>query len=388
MEVTRTIHPVGQGAFYSEHFKLKDGKVYNVVYDCGTKDDWHETLETKVEIYIGNVNDEDGIDALFISHFDEDHVNGIIDLANECHIKKVILPVFRKEKWLSIVEYGIIYYYNYQRILYLLREKGIKLVFVNPNGENDRELDNFYSLDRLPNRINSGTKICIWLDGMQWLYIPIYFDALLRIKDKLKTEIERIPLLDRHLKVENLKDPQMLDQHILHKVNDAYTRVVGDNNRPSMPCYSGPADDNYNVSMFINQFVPHFKLSASDKHKSYYQIEKKQGVFKAACLYTGDTTLKMNQCREIRKYMDDRFINQIDTLQVPHHGSKYNITVSSVEKYLEMNFYDLLCFTSFGYGNTYKHPSTSCVKSITDALGIFIGVNECPNSALKELFEF
>ena len=120
----------------------------------------------------------------------------------------------------------------------------------------------------------------------------------------------------------------------------------------------------------------------------YYQIEKKQGVFKAACLYTGDTTLKMNQCREIRKYMDDRFINQIDTLQVPHHGSKYNITVSSVEKYLEMNFYDLLCFTSFGYGNTYKHPSTSCVKSITDAFGIFIGVNECPNSALKELFEF
>ena len=35
MEMIRTIHPIGQGAFYSEQFKEKDKKIANIVYDCG-----------------------------------------------------------------------------------------------------------------------------------------------------------------------------------------------------------------------------------------------------------------------------------------------------------------------------------------------------------------
>ena len=33
MEVTRIIHPIGQGAFYTESIKTNDN-LYNVVYDC------------------------------------------------------------------------------------------------------------------------------------------------------------------------------------------------------------------------------------------------------------------------------------------------------------------------------------------------------------------
>lgn len=65
----------------------------------------------------------------------------------------------------------------------------------------------------------------------------------------------------------------------------------------------------------------------------------------------------------------------------------YNMSVSSIEKYLGLSFEELLCFASFGYGNRYKHPSTSCVKSITDGLGEFFGVTECSNSILIEEFE-
>ena len=35
MEVTRIIHPIGQGAFYTESIKTNDN-LYNVVYDCGS----------------------------------------------------------------------------------------------------------------------------------------------------------------------------------------------------------------------------------------------------------------------------------------------------------------------------------------------------------------
>jgi len=34
MELTRTIHPIGQGGFYTETLKDGDDEI-NVVYDCG-----------------------------------------------------------------------------------------------------------------------------------------------------------------------------------------------------------------------------------------------------------------------------------------------------------------------------------------------------------------
>ena len=37
--MTRTFHPVGQGAFYSEVFSLEGGEEFTVVYDCGTESD-------------------------------------------------------------------------------------------------------------------------------------------------------------------------------------------------------------------------------------------------------------------------------------------------------------------------------------------------------------
>ena len=46
MKVTRTFHPVGQGAFYSERFYMEDqqGTVHNIVYINGdvklTQEEW------------------------------------------------------------------------------------------------------------------------------------------------------------------------------------------------------------------------------------------------------------------------------------------------------------------------------------------------------------
>ena len=34
--VTRYIHPIGQGAFYSERFEVDNNVIANIVYDCGT----------------------------------------------------------------------------------------------------------------------------------------------------------------------------------------------------------------------------------------------------------------------------------------------------------------------------------------------------------------
>lgn len=70
MIVSRIIHPVGQGAFYTERIST-NGKTYNVVYDCGSGCRKNPTSVLKREI-ASYYTKEDTIDILFISHFDND----------------------------------------------------------------------------------------------------------------------------------------------------------------------------------------------------------------------------------------------------------------------------------------------------------------------------
>ena len=75
IEFERMFHPVGHGAFFTEKFKYKDGKVFNVVYDCGCKNKSEKIiLKKEVDSFFKR---GDSINVLFISHFDRDHVNGM-----------------------------------------------------------------------------------------------------------------------------------------------------------------------------------------------------------------------------------------------------------------------------------------------------------------------
>ena len=85
MKMIRTFQPVGQGAFYSEEFFDSEGNcVFCVVYDCGSlkfcglqrNSDGtpleREDIEGRVKRAFPNGH---GIDILFVSHLDDDHVN-------------------------------------------------------------------------------------------------------------------------------------------------------------------------------------------------------------------------------------------------------------------------------------------------------------------------
>ena len=81
MKVTRTFHPVGQGAFYSERFFMEDqqGTVHNIVYDCGVK--WGYVGKVK-HVVTQAFTQTDTIDYLFISHLDYDHISLVKTLIN------------------------------------------------------------------------------------------------------------------------------------------------------------------------------------------------------------------------------------------------------------------------------------------------------------------
>ena len=99
MNVTRTLHPIGQGAFYTEKFEY-DGQQCNVVFDCGGTEKF---IEKEVKGYCDslpcdNESLKPTIDAVFISHFHEDHVNGLETLLNKAEVKCIFLPLLNDDE--------------------------------------------------------------------------------------------------------------------------------------------------------------------------------------------------------------------------------------------------------------------------------------------------
>lgn len=105
----RMFLPIGQGAFYCERFYLAwSYKPITMVYDCGAVHlagkVWSKALQTNFSALMARHFPEGlkTIHALFISHFDSDHINGLELLRQHgVEIKQFFLPGIEKDdRWL------------------------------------------------------------------------------------------------------------------------------------------------------------------------------------------------------------------------------------------------------------------------------------------------
>src|SRR5579871_5967577 len=71
----RVQHPVGQGFFHTAKLEV-GGTHFEYVYDCGAVH--NAPLTDEVRVYADR--SPDGIDVLFVSHLDKDHVSGLDNL--------------------------------------------------------------------------------------------------------------------------------------------------------------------------------------------------------------------------------------------------------------------------------------------------------------------
>ena len=99
VDIEYTFHDVGEGLFTSGALGL-DGtpKTLTWVYDCGT----HSKKAAKLGPEIGRLVAKLGggiptLDFVALSHFDEDHINGFLDLAKVCNVKWLLLSYL--EPW-------------------------------------------------------------------------------------------------------------------------------------------------------------------------------------------------------------------------------------------------------------------------------------------------
>jgi len=98
-----TIHPVGQGFFYSGTIKCNDRVVFRMVFDCGSKTKGAGQEEVDEYRKDPDFIKENKLDLLVISHFDADHVNHIGKLLQGgVKINRLVMPFVNFEERLFL----------------------------------------------------------------------------------------------------------------------------------------------------------------------------------------------------------------------------------------------------------------------------------------------
>ena len=345
MELTRIIHPVGQGGFYSETFKY-DSEEINVIYDCGGN--CKSSIESYIENYYpGKLNKI--IDAVFISHLHDDHINGLEFLLKNYHVKHLFLPQLTDDEKIELLLYSIINTGNVSdvirqllfgdmnndtSIISVLHDEGDGHVNGETN-EMDLNLSNGINKKNIP----SGTKIGIW-DG--WLFIPYNPPVSKNQNDFYNYLKQELHITDDFTPE---KIPEIVKKNGLNKIKKVYEGYFKDDHNA------------YSMTLFSGLVKPHPYYNYCDDcfcEMNRHCLKYKMGYRKYRycncpnCLYMGDFDTE-NQFNKLKQFYD-HFWETIVSVQSPHHGSRNNFNPFLYE-------YAHRAFISVGERNRYHHPN-------------------------------
>ena len=379
----RVFWPVGQGAFYSEMFTHSEyGRDVAIVYDCGSLSgmDYISDAINKMSC------DDNEIAALFISHLDRDHINGLSLLFEKFRIRRIYFPMLtRGDKILLSVANRLKHHEDYDFISAFIdnprecvtrlvknREEMPELVTVLADTQEDvLAYDRDWGAEFNQNAYNSDDGINFFdprnsVNGIDifddnhgagdfyWRYIPHNF-----------RQSKRINILIRELQARRIGIKELETFSPSAKkfalIKEAYKVVPGSLNTNSMTLYSGPDDKNG-------------RSCVASVYRPCGTCRAKYLEYKAGCLYTGDYDAlgddKWNSlANAYRNHWDD-----IGCVQIPHHGSKYNFN----DKFLQMCALNVM---SVGLGNKHHHPSVDVLAKYQEYEFPFIVTQE-PRSLL------
>ena len=391
MEVTRTFHPVGQGAFYTERFYTGNG-AFTIVYDCGSTTLSGEKLAARIRSAFPEGSE---IDALFISHFHADHVNGLDILQKYCKIKTVFLPLLSVEaKALLKVAY---YFDQEEELSSRLPYDRFEKLIDEPDSffaENETEVititpveGGVYSQESQSEAIpisqitrgktcSSGIPLYPF-QNINWFFIPFNY------KQDKRGNLFISAIKEKGLSLEDIDsmDKIVVQRQVLRK---AYASIEGDLNKNSMILFSGGIDERScydHVKRYSATVDGNFQIHAIKHMKTWcsHYCRWDYPHIPSGCLYMGDIDLNEGDLIEDIRLRLGLFLPSLGTIQVPHHGSKHNFSHSICEL---GNVY--LAILSFGIENRYHHPADSVVAKIVKE-GLFpYPVTEDPKSILIE----
>lgn len=351
----RSFLPVGQGAFYCEQFEgWGDNEDVNIVYDCGSS--------TNVKLVEKQIRDnfykDQTIHAVFISHLDDDHINGIPFLLKYCHVKKMFFPLITEKntKYISLLNiiknngeesFASLFvrdpYEAFNQFDIADRPKLYKVEENDQSGNNEIDAMLIRSGENVIERILENVIYNSSLER-EWLFIPYNFRQEDRL-EFLQNELENcfgkdMDSADLQSIWENGTDTER------NKIKDCYKKVKGSFNTNSMTLYSGME------AQVAIQYVGH-GVNDTCHAKRYCCCDSKM----AGCLYMGDYDASGKyKWKELYEAYDTYWEN-IGCIQIPHHGSKHNYNSKLAQL-------DAFYVMSAGARNRYHHPHSIVIKDL------------------------
>lgn len=357
MKLERTFHPVGQGAFFTERFHKDDKNVFNMVYDCGT-DKCSQHLRNIINSVFPMINGQKQIiNYLFISHFHEDHTNGIKYMLNQCEIQNIVIPAIQNKDILLCD-----YFHN------IIRSESsdnngnwlLEQIFSDSNTE---------SLNyegKSVNIIKSSDLASNIIQEQEWEYLPFCTESgqWKTFIDKFEKEFPTVySAFNGHnffvLKGLIAGNPKNFDK--LKKMYKEYYKDPKKNdNYYSMAVLSKPKGEKDNIDLNC----PFTKSVKTDN------VQENVSAKDVMCLYTGDFPARDGNCLlNLKNYYKD-FWNDFKTLQVPHHGSRYD----NPEDLYDVS--ERYCVISYGSNNRFHHPSEKTLLTLHFQKEILVPVDE------------
>lgn len=383
MNIIRTIQPVGQGGFYTEFFKYGTNE-HCIVYDCGsdTKGEPKSTIHSAIP-------ESTTIEILFISHLDNDHVNGIKELVKNNTIKRVVLPQIDSFEWYYILADSISKNKNADDSIINTIRTAIRdiptIIKVKPS-DLERGFDSSatYNLsgenENFSDPIESGSQLSNkWLGGtLKWIFMPINNADGQKIS-KLKSDLELFlaSMTGKTIDLSSLTSKEFISLINPHRkeVNEIYKKIFSSTNNASMLLYSGLNDTAHNT--FTSTIVARCHWAFCRRFWDYCYYPKN----KEACLYTGDSNLLDDFQKKNIKNKVGLLIDRVGLLQIPHHGSINNF---SLQSFHDIGLKECALFVSYGTRNKYGHPSTYLMGGLYGLNIPIAEVTETKNSTLYQ----
>lgn len=358
IELKRTYHPVGQGAFYTEVFMGPDRTEFVMVYDCGSETavkDMERNLDDQIEEFKNSIGPNPHIDLLFLSHFHADHINGLDKLLENVTVGKTVIPMLPSSViTLTRVRNFLKYNEGAQaadaviKELYLEGEHSGRfgeVVKVSPDREGINVQENKH--EGSDSILYSGSKLEYYF---YWEFIP--FNSVTPSDQRAVNFMKELKKIPGVLEEENLNVNKLI-RGCRKRVREAYRKAMqnANDNLCTLVVESKPAEN----------------------------VNPKPDTRKSHAIYFGDFDCKKNDelWGRFKKFFD---LDTIGTIQVPHHGSKENWKD-------EMKDGDSREYVvSSGSTNCYHHPDFWVVADIVREGHVVHVVNEEIASKYEQCF--